>query len=160
MQTINQGAPLDVAFINELVNTVERLVADSNSSQYKRTTVKDGIGNSSATVRTADARIYAETFILASAVGLQKDVRAQFELPLTNFNSTPVVTVTPVLDNAGQSNVSISVVITHVSSTRVVGYAVANNTLPSSQRLALSLVAIGIPTVSAGTATQSITSTQ
>jgi len=96
MQTINKGAPLDVAFVNDLVNTVEQLVADSTTSKYKRATIKDNIysNGTSTTVRTADARIHAETFYAGVLQNVAPGQHATFELPLTNFLSAPVVTVT------------------------------------------------------------------
>lgn len=148
MQTINKGAPLDVAFVNDLVNTVEQLVADSTTSKYKRATIKDNIysNGASTTVRTADARIHAETFYAGVLQDVAPGQYATFELPLTNFLSAPVVTVTPILTNPGTTKADISAVITSVNTSRVVGYVVSNIKLDSTQQIALSLVAVGVPT--------------
>ncbi len=148
MQTINKGAPLDVAFVNDLVNTVEQLVADSTTSKYKRATIKDNIysNGTSTTVRTADARIHAETFYAGVLQNVAPGQHATFELPLTNFLSAPVVTVTPILTNPGTTKADISAVITSVNTSRVVGYVTSNVTLSEGQQIALSLIAVGVPT--------------
>jgi len=69
-----------------------------------------------------------------------------FELPLTNFLSAPVVTVTPILTNPGTTKADISAVITSVNTSRVVGYVTSNVTLSEGQQIALSLIAVGVPT--------------
>ena len=91
-----------------------------------------------------------QTCALPIYSGVLQDVspgqHATFELPLTNFLSTPVVTVTPILTNPGTTKADISAVITSVNTSRVVGYVVSNVRLDSTQQIALSLVAVGVPT--------------
>ncbi len=86
MQTINKGAPLDVAFINDLVNTVEQLVSDTASSQHKRATIKDAInpGGTNTSTKTSDARIQAEAKNITGFDTASK--RGDFEFPLVGFS--------------------------------------------------------------------------
>lgn len=149
MQTLNRGAPLDVAFINEMVNEIDRLVAATNTSQYKRATIADNVLSfASSTVRTADVRIHAEMFPLAPTA-VEPGKAIPFRLALTNFSSTPVATVTPIILNAGQSSAALTVVITSVTSTSVAGYVVSDRRLDTTQSISLSLIAIGMPSLSA-----------
>jgi hypothetical protein len=163
-QTLNKGAPLDVAFINDLVTTVERLVADSNSSQYKRTTVKNPVfqrTSSATTVRTADARIQAETVLAGNTGGgqvPQAGDKLTFTVSLTNFASEPVVTATPIMINASAKKPPLSAVITSITPANVSGYIHVHDTFAANQQAAVSVVAIGIPSNSTGTATTNIQS--
>lgn len=157
-QTLNKGAPLDVQFINDLVSTVERLVADSNTSQFKRTTVQNTIFEAAAatTVRTADARIHAETFSPPNKSNLAPGIKYDFTLPLSNYATAPVVTVTPILINETANPAAITVVITSITAAQVKGYFYSNAAISGSQQVWLSLIAIGIPSNSTGTATSNL----
>lgn len=164
MQTLNKGAPLDVAFINDLVNAVEKLIADSNTSQFKRATIKNTFFDaaSALTLRTADTRIQAETVNVVS--GLNLGERKTFSIPLSNFATVPVVTITPIITNEGATRPDVSVIITSITSTAVSGYYIANNKIESFQQIALSMIAIGAPSNSTGTTSGSnagrVTNTQ
>lgn len=156
MQTINKGAPLDVAFVNDLVTTVEKLVTDSNSSQYKRATIKNAIfeSTSASTVRTADARIQAETFYGNVISNIDANTPIPFSLALTNFSTTPVITITPILINETASRPAITATITSAIPSRVTGYLLPLGPILANQQISLSLIAIGIPTNVSGTATE------
>lgn len=147
MQSINKGAPLDVAFINELVNEVERLAADVGSSQNRRASVTDGVFSRSpaTTVRTADARIQAEAFFVKNLIDASPGQYGSFDLPLTKFSGTPVVTITPILINPGTTKADISATIISVTQSEVHGYVTSNVKLADTQQIALSLIAIGVP---------------
>ena len=97
MQSINKGAPLDVAFINDMVNDIEKLQAEVNASLNKRTTLNDAVlGAGQQSVRTADARINA---IVVQAAQSGNNKRAvHMERCSDAFNSTPVITASPTLN--------------------------------------------------------------
>jgi hypothetical protein len=145
MQTINKGAPLDVAFINDLVNTVEQLVSDTASSQHKRATIKDAInpGGTNTSTKTSDARIQAEAKNITGFDTASK--RGDFEFPLVGFSGTPIVFVTPVLTNKGNNSPDLSVVLTSVSQGSVKGYVVSTSAVDQISTVGVSMIAIGIP---------------
>ena len=149
MQSINKGAPLDVAFINDMVNDIEKLQAEVNASLNKRTTLNDAVlGAGQQSVRTADARINA-IVVQASQSGNNKRLFT-WNAVLDAFNSTPVITASPTLNEGGSARPSLSVVVEKISNSAVSGYVTSNEDITNGT-VVVSLIAIGIPSVNNST---------
>lgn len=152
-QTLDRGAPLDVRFINDLVTTVEKLVAASNSSPYKQVSIKNSLFENTSTaqsMRTADARIYAEAKPLVAGTLLTAGTWVPFKVDLTNFASAPVVTATPVVINTTSNNVVLSATVSSVTASAVNGFVYCHTAVDSGQTIGISVTAIGIPSNAGG----------
>ena len=92
--TPSTGQPLDVAYIGDIVNTVNTLISDVASSKGKDSTVKD------ETKKTSELKFFATTKTISNPA-VTAGGSQTFDIPLSGFKYAPVITVTPVTSTSG-----------------------------------------------------------
>lgn len=154
MSTLDKGAPVDVQYINDLATTVDKLVAAANASPYQQASINNGLFDASGmrVMKTAETRIHVETKNITLST-YTAGTFVEFSVSLTNFASPPAVTATPIVINTTSKKPVISAHITSVTASSVNGYLYLHTEAASSgQTIGISVMAIGVPSNSPGTA--------
>ena len=154
MGTIDRGAPIDVQWLNDLNEKVEKLISASNASPYQQSSINNALFDTSGmrVMKTSETRIHAETVRLSSGANNAGSTMA-FSVSLTNFASPPVATATPIVVNPSTSvKPDIDAIITSVTQNAVNGYIVFTNGVVAGITVGVSVIAIGVPSNSTGTA--------
>lgn len=157
MGSLDKGAPIDVQWLNDLSEKVDRLIAASNSSPYQQSSINNTLFDASGMriMKTAETRIHAETQSMTQAK-YAADTVVPFSVALTNFAQPPVATATPVVINPTAEKVGVFAVVTSVTASAVAGYLYLKTGVSAGVTLGVSIVAIGVPSNSPGTASTNI----
>ena len=142
----NRGQPIDLSYIYDIVDTVNRLSDSVVSSSGGYLTVDTPTG-SKQNVRTSNARMLGG-YVELNNVSLSTDNEVSFEYTYpSDYKYAPIVTATPVSISNTAGARSATVVIKNVTTSSVTG-VVRFDTGAFSQGTAsigINLIVIGIP---------------
>lgn len=158
MGSVDRGAPIDVKWLNDLNDKVEKLISAVNSSPYQQASINNPVFDQSSGMRvmkTSETRIHAETSLIPSST-YEAGTTTAFSVSLTNYASPPVATANPIAINTPSAKPIISAVVTSVTRSSVNGYLYFHNKVESSVTVGVSVLAIGVPSNSTGTASTNI----
>jgi hypothetical protein len=139
-----RGQPLDLAYIYQIANAVNELAAQMSPTVGRYTTIRtQAAGNQS--VRTSDTRIVGAYTTATNNSTTSPDGEGTFSYNFADFKYPPVVTATPVLTGATNTDAGkdISVVITNITTNSVSGI-VRFNTIGIAE-VDVNIIAVGIP---------------
>jgi hypothetical protein len=138
-----RGQPLDVAYIYQVVNTINELSTQVSPATQKYVTIDTpNLGKQS--VKASEARIiggYKEVANNATYNSGQQ-VSRSYEFG-TDFKYVPVVTATPINIGATEAGKNVSVVLTSVTTSKVDFNVTFNSTGDLS--IAVNFLIVGIP---------------
>jgi hypothetical protein len=138
-----RGQPLDVAYIYQVVNTINELSTQVSPATHKYVTIDTpNLGKQS--VKASEARIiggYKEVANNATYNSGQQ-VSRSYEFG-TDFKYVPVVTATPINIGGTEAGKNVSVVLTAVSTSKVDFNVTFNSTGDLS--IAVNFLIVGIP---------------
>jgi hypothetical protein len=138
-----RGQPLDVAYIYQVVNTINELSTQVSPATHKYVTIDTpNLGKQS--VKASEARIiggYKEVSNI-STVTLGQQVDRTYDFG-TDFKYVPVVTATPVNIGGTDAGKNVSIVLTNVTTSKVDFYVTFNS--PGDLAIGVNLLIVGIP---------------
>jgi len=139
----SRGQPLDVTFIYRIVSSLNLLWDKVNSTigAYASLWTIDG----EKTTRAAETKIVTGQINLSSQSINSNDFFEQFSYDFpTQFAYPPVVTATPIASDATDAAKNSTVVLTSVSTSRVVGFVKFE--IKGTVSMAVNIIAVGVPT--------------
>lgn len=139
-----RGQPLDLAYIYQLANAVNELAVQLSPAVGRYTSV-DTVAAGKQSVRTSDARLVGAFERVVNNNETSAEGEGAFSHNFSDFKYVPVVTATPILTGAENtdSGKNVSVVLTRVTTNRVEGIVRFNST--GIAEVGVNLIAIGIP---------------
>ncbi len=155
MGNLDRGAPVDVKWLNDLNEKIDRLIAAANASPYQQATINTGLFDASGAkvLKTSETRIHAEAKSINQA-DYAVDSTVTFSIALNNFASAPVATVTPIVINPTSAKVAVQAVITSITTSAINGYLYFKTAVTANTTIGLSAIAIGVPSASGSTTNQ------
>ncbi len=136
----DRGQPIDVAYIEKMVRTLNGLTQSQSKYGY-------------VTIDTASAGpqnlVSSEIKTVAGLVNVSKDSASQntqgfyYSIPGNSFKYTPVVTATPVAVTGFASGEGATVLITSVTTSRIEG--VVNFNTSGTAAVVVNLLIMGVP---------------
>lgn len=140
-----RGQPLDLSYIYQLSNAVNEL-SDELSTSSSRYTSIESASSGMQTVRTSDAKIIGKFVSVTNNSSVNPDGEVEFSYNFgSDFAYVPIVTATPILieESSTGSGKDLSVVLTSVTTSRVVGVVRFNKIGVAS--VGVNLLIVGIP---------------
>jgi hypothetical protein len=140
-----RGQPLDLSYIYQLSNAVNEL-SDELSTTTSRYTTIESASSGMQTVKTSDARIIGKFVPVTNNSSVNPDGEVEFYYNFgSDFAYVPIVTATPILieESTTGSGKDLSVVLTSVTRSRVVGVVRFNKIGVAS--VGVNLLIVGIP---------------
>jgi len=138
-----RGQPLDVPYIYQLVDTVNKLSTEVSSATYKTTSV-DTTSAGRQNLKTSEARFVGGIVEVAnnSTVSAGNEKTFSYDFP-SDFKFPPVVTATAVNTGNTPAGQNVSVILKTVTISKVEGTVRFNASGDLS--LAVNLIILGIP---------------
>jgi hypothetical protein len=138
-----RGQPLDVPYIYQLADAVNKLSTEVSSATYNYTTV-DTISAGKQNVKTSEARLIGGYVEVAnnSTVSAGNEKTFSYDFP-SDFKYQPIATATPVNIGNTPAGQNVSVILKTVTTSRVEGIVRFNASGDLS--LAINLIILGIP---------------
>jgi len=138
-----RGQPLDVPYIYQLADAVNKLSTEVSSATYNYTTV-DTISAGKQNVKTSEARLIGGYIEVAnnSTVSAGNEKTFSYDFP-SDFKYQPIATATPVNIGNTPAGQNVSVILKTVTTSRVEGIVRFNASGDLS--LAINLIILGIP---------------
>jgi len=138
-----RGQPLDVPYIYQLVDTVNKLSTEVSSATYKTTSV-DTTSAGRQNLKTSEARFVGGIVEVAnnSTVSAGNEKTFSYDFP-SDFKFPPVVTATVVNTGNTPAGQNVSVILKTVTISKVEGTVRFNASGDLS--LAVNLIILGIP---------------
>lgn len=138
-----RGQPLDVSYIYQLANAVNDLSSQVSPALYKYVTVDSpGVGKQS--VKASEARILGGYVEIVNSASKTKGDTVPFSYDFaTDFKYAPIATATPLNIGNTSAGKNVSVVLKSVTTSKVEGVVVFNET--GDLTVAVNLIIIGIP---------------
>jgi len=138
-----RGQPLDVPYIYQLADAVNKLSTEVSSATYNYTTV-DTISAGKQNVKTSEARLIGGYVEVAnnSTVSAGNEKTFSYDFP-SDFKYQPIATATPVNIGNTPAGQNVSVILKAVTTSRVEGIVRFNASGDLS--LAINLIILGIP---------------
>ena len=138
-----RGQPLDVPYIYQLVDTVNKLSTEVSSATYKTTSV-DTTSAGRQNLKTSEARFVGGIIEVAnnSTVSAGNEKSFSYDFP-SDFKFPPVVTATAVNTGNTPAGQNVSVILKTVTISKVEGTVRFNASGDLS--LAVNLIILGIP---------------
>ena len=138
-----RGQPLDVPYIYQLVDTVNKLSTEVSSATYKTTSV-DTTSAGRQNLKTSEARFVGGIIEVAnnSTVSAGNEKTFSYDFP-SDFKFPPVVTATAVNTGNTPAGQNVSVILKTVTISKVEGTVRFNASGDLS--LAVNLIILGIP---------------
>lgn len=138
-----RGQPLDVAYISRLASAINDLSESATPSLYKYFMV-DTKTAAKQSVKIAESRILGAYVEVSNTASRTKGQTIDFSYDFNGFKYAPVVTATPqIIGNATSAGKNVSVVIKSITTSKVEGSVVFNET--GDVAVAVNLIIIGIP---------------
>lgn len=137
-----RGQPLDVSYIYQLANAVNELSNQVSPSQYKYVTI-DTPGVGQQNVKASEARIIAGQKTVSSVAQTKGESVSFFYDITTPFKYTPIAVATPLSVLGTPAGKNVSVVLTSVTTSKIEGVVVFNET--GNLTVLVNLMVIGIP---------------
>lgn len=138
-----RGQPLDVGYIYTIVESLNKLIAATPTSTSKYVTVDvPGLGQQS--IKTADAKIIGGYKEIVNSASKTKGDSVAFSYDFnTNFKYAPIATATPVNIANTSAGKNVTVVLKSVSTSKVEGVVIFNET--GDVTVGLNIIVVGIP---------------
>ena len=138
-----RGQPLDVGYIYTIVESLNKLIAQTPISTSKYVTVDvPGIGQQS--VKTSDAKIIGGYKEIVNSASKTKGDSVGFSYDFnTSFKYTPIAVATPLNIANTSAGKNVSVVLKTVTTSKVEGVVIFNET--GDVTVALNIIVVGIP---------------
>jgi hypothetical protein len=138
-----RGQPLDVSYIYQLANAVNDLSSQVSPALYKYVTV-DTAGVGKQSVKASEARILGGYVEIVNSASKTKGDTVSFSYDFaTDFKYAPIATATPLNIGNTPAGKNVSVVLKSVTTSKVEGVVVFNET--GDLTVAVNLIIIGIP---------------
>lgn len=138
-----RGQPLDVSYIYQLANAVNDLSSQVSPALYKYVTV-DTAGVGKQSVKASEARILGGYVEIVNSASKTKGDTVAFSYDFaTDFKYAPIATATPLNIANTSAGKNVSVVLKSVTTSKVEGVVVFNET--GDVTVAVNLIIIGIP---------------
>lgn len=138
-----RGQPLDVSYIYQLANAVNDLSSQVSPALYKYVTV-DAAGVGKQSVKASEARILGGYVEIVNSASKTKGDTVSFSYDFaTDFKYAPIATATPLNIGNTPAGKNVSVVLKSVTTSKVEGVVVFNET--GDLTVAVNLIIIGIP---------------
>ena len=138
-----RGQPLDVGYIYTIVESLNKLIAQTPTSTSKYVTVDvPGIGQQS--VKTSDAKIIGGYVEVVNGLGKTKGDFVGFSYDFnTSFKYAPIATATPINIANTSAGKNVTVVLKTVTTSKVEGVVIFNET--GDVTVGLNIIVVGIP---------------
>jgi hypothetical protein len=142
--TPQEGQPLDLQYISDLVQSVIALSNDATkNNSYSNTFVKSQ-DDTTKYYRTANASFYAVYQPIVENKTIAAGHLESFSYTFSHsFTHTPVVTVTPVNIGKTSPGNNVNVVVTDVTPGSISGYMKFNNTKSGTATVGINIIAVG-----------------
>jgi hypothetical protein len=138
-----RGQPLDVSYISRLASAINDLSETAAPSLYKYFMV-DTKTAAKQSVKIAESRILGAYIEVATSASRSKGISVDFSYDFSGFKYAPIVTATPqIVGNATSAGKNVSVVIKSVTTSKVEGSVIFNES--GDVAVAVNLIIIGIP---------------
>lgn len=115
-----RGQPLDVTYIYELADAINRLSTEVSSAVYKNTTVET-LSGGKQTVKTSESRIVAGYKQVANNSTVSAGNEIAFSYDYDDFKYPPIASATPVNIGGTQAGQNAVVILKSVTTSRVEG---------------------------------------
>lgn len=139
-----RGQPLDVSYIGQIVEQVNRL-SESQSQQTNNYVTIDTASSGPITVKTEGARIVGGYKNVTRGTSTTAGAEVSSSYTYSDFKYAPIITATPIILNTTNTTASkdVTVVLTSVTTNRV-DFTVKFSTVGVSS-VGVNLLIIGIP---------------
>jgi len=137
-----RGQPLDVSYIYTLAESINTLYDQVSPNTNRFITIRtpsDGENSSLSSGAKIDGA-YVEAF---TGDVVQANAEVPFELNLTGYKFVPVVTATPYNVGDSEAGNNVSVILTSVTKTKVLGFVRAN--VGGRVAVGVNIIVVGIP---------------
>lgn len=140
----DRGQPLDLSYIYQLAEAINNLSNQLSPVNAKYTTI-DTVSNGKQTVRTSDSRVVGGFINLTNSSVSTPGGEQEFTYSFSDFAYAPIVTATPIITDANNTQASkdVTVILTSVTTNRVDGVVKFNTTGVAS--IGINLLIVGIP---------------
>lgn len=137
-----RGQPLDVTYLYELADTVNKISSEVSSAVYKNTTVET-VNGGKQTIKTAESRIVAGFKQVANNTVVTSGNEIPFSYDYDDFKYPPIASATAVNIGGTQTGQNVIVVLKSVTTSRLEGIV----RFGSSGEVSLNvhIVLIGVP---------------
>jgi len=115
-----RGQPLDVTYLYELADTVNKLSTEVSSAVYKNTTVET-LSGGKQTIKTAESRIVAGYKEVANNSTVSPGNEIAFAYDYDDFRYPPIASATPVNIGSTQAGQNVTVILKSVTTSRLEG---------------------------------------
>lgn len=115
-----RGQPLDVTYIYELADAINKLSSQVSSAIYKNTTVET-LSGGKQTLKTAESRIVAGYKQVANNSTVSAGNEIAFSYDYDDFKYPPIASATPVNIGGTQAGQNAVVILKSVTTSRVEG---------------------------------------
>jgi hypothetical protein len=144
LPTPDRGQPIDVPYIYTMVNAINSISDQVDSSSQKYTTIYSR-DVSKLDLRTSDTKFFASFVDLPQQLQVSAgDSRPfSFDVSGVSFKYAPIATVSPVNTGTGEASNDVSVTITSITNSRIDGFVRFNSS--GQVNIAINVIAIGVP---------------
>lgn len=138
-----RGQPLDVTYISRLASAINDLSEASTPSLYKYFSVDTKTAGKQSR-KITESRVLGAYIEVSNDVSRTKGDTVDFSYDFSGFAYAPIITATPqITGNATSAGKNVSVVIKSITTSKVEGTIVFNET--GTVSVAVNLIIIGIP---------------
>jgi hypothetical protein len=138
-----RGQPLDVTYIYQLADALNRVSTQVSSATYNYTTV-DTVSAGKQNIKTSEARVVGGYVEVAnnSTVSAGNEKTFSYDFP-SDFKYAPIATATPVNIGNTPAGQNVSVILKSVTTSRIEG--IVRFGASGDLSLAVHIIAVGIP---------------
>jgi len=139
-----RGQPLDVGYLYNIVESLNKLIAAQSISISKYVSIDIAGTNRAEHCLTSDAKIIGGYKEVVNSASKTKGDSVPFFYDFANpFKYTPVATVTPINVANTSAGKNVSVVLKSVTTSKIEGVVVFNET--GDVTVGLNIIVVGIP---------------
>ena len=137
-----RGQPLDVTYLYELADTINKVSSEVSSAVYKNTTVET-VNGGKQTIKTAESRIVAGFKQVANNTVVSSGNEIVFSYDYDDFKYPPIASATPVNIGGTQTGQNATVVLKSVTTSRLEG--VVRFGASGEVSLNVHIILVGVP---------------
>jgi hypothetical protein len=137
-----RGQPLDVTYLYELADTINKVSSEVSSAVYKNTTVET-ISGGKQTIKTSESRIVAGFKQVANNTVVSSGNEIAFSYDYDDFKYPPIASATPVNIGGTQTGQNATIVLKSVTTSRLEG--VVRFGASGEVSLNVHIILVGIP---------------
>lgn len=141
-----RGQPIDLSYIYQIANAVNKLSTQSVYSANKFVSIETPAANvGRQDIKITESRIIGGYHQLAPNINVTTGAAIEFtyNFPASDFKYPPIVTATPINISGTEAGKDVSVIITLISSSRVEGVVKFGTSGTAS--IGINIIAVGVP---------------